>query len=129
MPTLSCHKTLPGDASAPTHVRTFVQRKLEAFGHPGAVADVQLLASEIVTNAVIHTNCSDCRVHIEIADSVIRVSVSDCDAEHLPYLLPPDPQRFGGLGMHIVDDVARCWGFEADDSGKTVWFEVVHSAA
>jgi anti-sigma regulatory factor (Ser/Thr protein kinase) len=120
----TCSRTLQGDASAPGHVRILVQRYLEATGHQQAIPDAQLLASEVVTNAVMHTTCPECVVEIETVDSVVRIAVSDCDPDRIPYLLPPDPHRFGGRGMHIVNDVARCWGCDVGESAKTVWFEL-----
>jgi anti-sigma regulatory factor (Ser/Thr protein kinase) len=121
----NCHysQTLPGDATAPGHVRRFVQRHL-ATTHPSVVPDAQLLASEVVTNAVMHTTCPECVVEIEADDLIVRIAVSDCDPERTPYLAEPDPLRFGGMGMHMVNDVARCWGCDVGTGAKTVWFEL-----
>lgn len=124
MPHARCAETFRGDATAPAEVRLLVQSRLEACGCTSAVAEAQLLASEVVTNAVIHTDCDECEVVIEVDDSVVRVSVIDCDEHALPKMLPPDPGRFGGLGLHIVNDVARCWGCDLTDHGKAVWFEL-----
>lgn len=124
MASASCTRVLRGDASAPAAVRRIVQRELEATGHRQAIADVQLLASELVTNAVVHTDCPECLVELECDDEHIRFSVHDCDSVRLPRLLTPDPERYGGMGLHIVNDVARCWGCDPDGRGKSVWFEV-----
>jgi anti-sigma regulatory factor (Ser/Thr protein kinase) len=120
-------RTLPGDARAPGSVRRFVQQHL-APTHPSIVSDAQLLASEVVTNAVMHTSCPECMVEIRTHDQTVRIEVSDCDPAHTPYLVEPDPLRFGGMGMHMVNDVARCWGCEVGDCAKTVWFELRSSS-
>lgn len=120
--------TFPGDATAPAGVRLLLQRQLEACGHTSTISEAQLLASEVVTNAVIHTQCDECKVDISIDDTRIRIAVTDCDAHSIPFLTSPDPSRFGGLGLHIVNDVARCWGWELNGHGKTVWFELTCTA-
>ena len=124
MPMTKYAVSFPGDATAPAEVRQLVQTQLEACGCGAAVPEVQLLASEVVTNAVIHTDCEECEVVIEVDERCIRVSVRDCDVHSLPRMLPPDPGRYGGLGLHIVNDVARCWGCDVDGHRKTVWFEL-----
>jgi hypothetical protein len=63
-------------------------------------------------------------LELTVNASVIRVSVTDCDARHLPFLTPPDPRKIGGLGLYIVDDVSRSWGCDTDGEDKTVWFEL-----
>ncbi len=122
-------RTLTNDATAPVAVRRLVQAELERRGHPDVVPDAQLLASEVVTNAVIHTHCPDCTVLIEVDGDRVRISVTDCEPDLTPVLLPPDPARFGGLGMRIVDDVARSWGCVVRGSTKTVWFELADAPA
>lgn len=104
-----------------------VQAELQSCGHGDVVPDAQLLASEVVTNAVIHTHCPECTVVIEVDDDRVRISVTDCEPDHPPVLLPHDPGRCGGLGMHIVNDVARAWGCDVTGPTKTVWFELVDS--
>lgn len=122
-------QTFLGDASAPGRVRRFLGLVLEASGHGPAIPDAQLLASEVVTNAVIHTTCPDCRVEVVTTDSVVRVSVTDGEPARLPVLTEPDPHRSGGRGLQIVDHVARGWGCDVHDSDKTVWFELADPAA
>ena len=109
MPHTRCAERFRGDATAPAEVRHLIQSKLEACGCAATVPEAQLLASEVV---------------IEVDEAVLRVSVKDCDDHALPKMLPPDPGRFGGLGLHIVNDVARCWGCDVNGHGKTVWFEL-----
>jgi anti-sigma regulatory factor (Ser/Thr protein kinase) len=128
MPLTRCAEKFRGDATAPAEVRHLLQSKLEAVGCGDAVPAAQLLASEVVTNAVIHTNCEECEVVIEVDDRVVRVSVHDCDRHSLPKILPADPGRYGGLGLKIVNDVACGWGCDTSGHGKTVWFELPRAA-
>ena len=36
-------------------------------------------------------------------------------------MLPPDPDRIGGLGLVVVSRVAAEWGVAPFPGGKTVW--------
>ena len=62
-------------------------------------------------------------VRLAPALAVRCVEVDDASAAE-PVIRPADPQRLGGMGMRIVNEVADAWGSSASASGKTVWFEV-----
>ena len=82
--------------------------------------DAVLVISELVTNALRH-GLGEVVVRASVADdSAVRLSVTDSGTEQ-PRLLPPDPQRIGGLGLRIVDDVAQSWGVATFPGGKTAW--------
>lgn len=96
------------------------------LGHATAEAarTVELLTSEILTNAVVHT-----RAHRHIAltaechGDCVRVEVTDPDPT-LPLVKPGNARRIGGHGMRLVDALATAWGIELHPGrGKTVWFE------
>jgi serine/threonine-protein kinase RsbW len=86
--------------------------------------DVQLAASEVVTNAVLHGDGPVvCRVWLGV--NVVRMEVAD-DGEEVPRLrgdLVDDGE--GGRGLRIVDALASRWGVtpKRPGPGKTVWFE------
>jgi anti-sigma regulatory factor (Ser/Thr protein kinase) len=89
-------------------------------------ADVPLLASELVTNAVRHAN-GDVALSLQLDNDRMRVSVSD-SSDELPVMGDLESAREGGWGLHIVDRLAASWGLEADSDGKTVWCEVVEAS-
>lgn len=109
--------TVPASLEAPALAREFV----EAHSCPahGATADVavQLLASELVTNAVLygappitlHLSCSGYALHLEVRDRE-RADGPAADAD--------------GLGMLLVDKVANEWGATRTERGRTVWCTV-----
>lgn len=87
-----------------------------------AVALVVL--SELVTNAVLH-GTEPIEVCVSGEGGVVRIEVSDGDA-HSAHLVPQAHRldRPGGLGLHIVDALARRWGTDVREDGKTVWAEI-----
>jgi anti-sigma regulatory factor (Ser/Thr protein kinase) len=83
------------------------------------VMDAALIVSELVTNALRHgAGQTVLRVTVTAAD--VQLSVTDSgDAQ--PQLLPPDPDRVGGLGLVVVNSVSQDWGVAPFPGGKTVW--------
>jgi len=113
---------LPPEPIAPTLARAAVA----AVGLPEAVAsDIELLATEIVSNAVRHANLdpSDEIILRIVADGYVRVEVTDLGPQFEPKLrrLEPGPS---GWGLFLVDTLSTSWGVEAEGIGKKVWFEL-----
>ena len=86
--------------------------------------DVELLASELLANAVV-PGSGPVTVGVERTDHRVRVEVTDA-SEELPALGPPvDVLAESGRGFLLVDRIADRWGFERRrNAGKTVWFEL-----
>lgn len=96
--------------------------------HAGASAHAQrvvaLLASELITNAVVHGPAEGVvDVRVTRDGDRLRVGVGD-QAAGLPVLLDPSPSAVSGRGVLLVERLAAAWGVEAAGAGKTVWFEV-----
>jgi anti-sigma regulatory factor (Ser/Thr protein kinase) len=117
---------LPRSTTAPALARGFVSSTLTSWKVRDTFADVPLLASELVTNAVRHAN-GDVALSLQLDNDRMRVSVSD-SSEELPVMGNLENARDGGWGLHIVDRLAASWGLEADSDGKTVWCEVVEAS-
>lgn len=111
-------------ADAPRAARRFVMSMLgrSAYGERAPVEDVQLVVSELATNAVIHTG-SPFSVSVRCDDDAIRISVQDGSASW-PQLHADSPAARSGRGLHLVRAVAREWGVEPAPDGKTVWAEL-----
>jgi len=69
---------------------------------------VQLVVSELVTNAVRHTE-GPCGVDLELAGQTVEITVWDTSPQ-LPVVMEPDPTRVGRHGMEII--TALCGGFQ-----------------
>jgi anti-sigma regulatory factor (Ser/Thr protein kinase) len=117
---------LPRSMTAPAIARGFVSSTLTSWAVQEHFADVPLLASELVTNAVRHAN-GDVALSLQLDHDRMRVSVSD-SSDELPVMGDLTSALDGGWGLHIVDRLAASWGLEADSDGKTVWCEVVEAA-
>lgn len=88
------------------------------FPNNGQMAnDVTLVASELVTNVVEHTDAGG--LMEAWSDDPFVLNVTDFDPA------PPSPQaeadERGGRGLHIVDELADEWGTTPHADGKTVW--------
>lgn len=112
-------------AATPDAVRSARSFVLNSADSVGADTNtLELLVSEVVTNAVLHAR-SKISVLIERVGGVLRVSVHD-SSSRLPVRKPLDPMVESGRGLNIVDALATRWGVDVDgrSPGKTVWFEV-----
>lgn len=114
------------DLEAPREARRFVERTLGREVGERWLETATLLVSELVTNAVMHTD-TDVVVAIDRADGRVVVSVTDRDPGSAEAVTPrrgrgtSDPT---GRGLQIVDALADRWGVETSDTTKVVWFEL-----
>ncbi|MGI8810283.1 MAG: ATP-binding protein [Acidimicrobiales bacterium] len=115
---LTPHPTSVGAA------RRFVRDVLMSRQVDGRVVDtVELLTSEVVTNAIIHGR-SGPQLAVEIGESVVRVAVGDLSPA-LPVRKFSRPDDVSGRGVVIIEELASAWGVEREGNGsKRVWFEV-----
>lgn len=110
------------EPTAPRAARRFVRDFLEADDDQ-LVSTVELLVSEMVTNAVLHTSSAP-TVDIQVSPQVVRVEVYD-DDPRLPGPRVPDEETVGGRGLVLLETMAARWGADACEwGGKIVWFEV-----
>ncbi|MFC0862875.1 ATP-binding protein [Sphaerimonospora cavernae] len=92
--------------------------------------DVVLLLSEVVTNAVAHSEsgrAEDGRVTVRMACDAggVHVEVRDGgSATSTPAVRVPDAADDGGRGLWLVDLLATAWGARQDGTGGSVWFRV-----
>lgn len=114
---------LPPLPEAPGDARRLARDQLKAWSADGAVDDVLLLLSEVVTNAIHHAR-SEVEMVLARRGDMVRVEIRDASPA-LPVQEAMSHDALRGRGMGIVAAVASRWGVDSiPDDGKTVWFEV-----
>lgn len=97
-----------------------MREALLAHAGPEIVDTAVLLASELITNAVLHGR-SEVELTVEINGTGVKVSAADMNSR-LPVMQSADELALDGRGIAIVDLLASSWGVSATDGGKIVWF-------
>ncbi|HEY2141385.1 MAG TPA: ATP-binding protein [Solirubrobacteraceae bacterium] len=118
--------SLARNAEAPSLARAAVAGFLEETRMSRANrATVTLLVSELVSNAVVHSDAPPeshilLRAHLLQEDGV-HVEVIDQGSGFTP--IARDPTRpHGGYGLYLVDKQVANWGVDRQD-GTRVWFD------
>ena len=102
-----------------------------AGGSPDA-DDAVLMASELATNALVHTaSGSGGRFAVSVYrdGGLARVEVWDGGSATAPVARPGNRDGESGAGLGLVEMLARCWGHRGGPRGRVVWFEVTLSEA
>jgi serine/threonine-protein kinase RsbW len=106
-------------------VREFIA---EMVGGCPAADDVILLASEVASNAVVHTasgkDGGTFTVVVHPGDAVMRVEVHDGGSETPPGVCSAGEMAGSGRGLGLVEMLAARWGHLGGRDGRVVWFEV-----
>jgi anti-sigma regulatory factor (Ser/Thr protein kinase) len=119
----SASVSLGASTASAAAARRFARATLDEAGSDLETTEqVELLVSELVTNAVLHTG-SGPRVTIELLRDAVKITVED-DSPALPTVNRESSDAVGGRGMLLVDRLAVTWGVERADGGKCVWFVV-----
>jgi anti-sigma regulatory factor (Ser/Thr protein kinase) len=99
---------------------------LTAWDLVALIEDVDLVVSELVTNALLHTGLgpggapAPVRLELESADGALTCRVVDSCS------LPPQPEEEdhdaeSGRGLILVEALASAWDWEDLPEGKAVW--------
>jgi anti-sigma regulatory factor (Ser/Thr protein kinase) len=118
------HVRLPCDSAAPRAAR----RALEQIREIAPVFDDALLvASELMTNAILHSGAEpgdEIQLRAVLGTGVLVIEVTDEGRSFTtPHTRPPDTSSPGGFGLPVVAAIARRWGSERGDHVR-VWAEL-----
>ncbi|WP_030856399.1 SpoIIE family protein phosphatase [Streptomyces sp. NRRL S-37] len=102
--------------------RAVVREQLYDWGLPKLADSTELMVSELVTNAVLHSHARPVALRLVRGDTLL-CEVEDDDHE-LPTLLDARPADEFGRGLRVVSTLARQWGTSRTTTGKSVWFEL-----
>lgn len=128
----TAHIELAPDLQSVAAVRRFVRAQLAGRPEP-IVDDVSLLASELVTNAIVHVR-SNVVVGVAADGAEVLVAVTDERHDRLPVVgRMPDAEDVVEMsrGLALVRSIASDFGWHLlrDGPGKVVWFALGEDAA
>ncbi|MFD9004249.1 SpoIIE family protein phosphatase [Streptomyces sp. NPDC059582] len=111
---------LPADPAAVAGIRSLVLRQLDQWGLGSLDFTTELIASELVTNAVRYGR-EPIQLRL-IYDRILICEVSDGSSTS-PHIRRASATDEGGRGLFLVADCAQRWGVRYTDQGKTIWAE------
>ncbi|MFE2579897.1 ATP-binding protein [Streptomyces sp. NPDC059378] len=116
------------DLRAVPEARRALRELLRHWGKPGRSEIAELLTSELVTNALVHTD-RDALLTATVGPDGLRVEVRDFVAGRPRPWVPAAQDGTHGRGLHLVQSLASAWGVRPHGVGKAVWFELEAEAA
>ncbi|MFC6079669.1 ATP-binding protein [Sphaerisporangium aureirubrum] len=105
-------------------IRRRVRRQLAEWGVPTCGDVIELLVSEIVTNAMRHA--WGAVITLSMDNGTCRCEVRDTNPA-MPAICCPHEADEGGRGMYLMEALSDRWGSYPVPTGKVVWFEVACS--
>lgn len=112
--------TLAPDTAAPAKARVWLRDRLTEWDLDKQADDLQLVVSELVTNAVLHAR-STVEIAISVGEGIIELSVADAD-NRLPVIRSAsEVWDEGGRGLTLVSALSDDWGVAHRCHGKHIW--------
>jgi len=133
------------DLARISELRAELRGAAERWGVGDLADTAELLVSELVTNALVHTDRDavfTARLYggpidgaapgaaegtREVGPARLRVEVED-ESDQWPQRRTPGEQASSGRGLLLVEALADDWGVEPRGAGKRMWFELVAEA-
>ncbi|WP_432485012.1 SpoIIE family protein phosphatase [Kineococcus esterisolvens] len=115
---------LPADVRAVAQSRAFLRTALTAWNAGELLDEAELVLSELVTNALVHTDsATGVLLRYDRTARRLTINVQDRSTRH-PRERHAGADALGGRGLGIVETVADDWGVSEEGDGKTVWAEL-----
>jgi anti-sigma regulatory factor (Ser/Thr protein kinase) len=111
---------LPCDLSATAHARALVQSACTDWRVVGRFPDATLVATELVTNAVVHARTASV-LSVSLDRHGLHVAVRDMSPHGAGAIRIGRDHPDDGRGLHLVSELTRAWGVTPHVDGKTVW--------
>ncbi|MEV4108625.1 ATP-binding protein [Nonomuraea sp. NPDC049695] len=107
-----------------SHARSEVRRWL-GDDHP-SIDDVVLAASELLTNALRHSDVGPydlIGLSVTVTGDVVHVEVCDPGSTFSAPYIRQEPEAEGGRGLLIISEISQSWGVREHGRGlgRTVW--------
>lgn len=108
------------DAQRVRQMRRLAKARLAYWGLVGVADDMELLVSELVTNAIVHSRGTEITMTLELNDGVLRLGISD-ETGRLPQIQQPNHDAECGRGLQLVQCITQqhggAWGIRPDGTG------------
>jgi anti-sigma regulatory factor (Ser/Thr protein kinase) len=119
----SCEVELAAELISASRSRGFVRRHLSAHGLAHLSDDVELVVSELATNALLHAG-TPLKVSLHAFEDTLLLEVEDGSWAGPCQAICAEPGDQNGRGLAIVNALSRDWGVDAQvGGGKSVWVE------
>ncbi|CAL9360641.1 hypothetical protein SUDANB1_00654 [Streptomyces sp. enrichment culture] len=106
------------------HARRFARRTLRSWGVTAEYDAVLLVVSELVTNALVHTD-GKVRMDLTLVNDRLRVAIADASPRSPVRPTSIGWEATGGRGILLVEALSATWGTLPVSGGKQVWAELV----
>jgi len=116
-------ETIAPDRDAPGRARAAVLAFCAEQGVGGDGDAAQLVASELVTNAVVHAG-TEIDLTLRLVSPYLHIGVRDRAVGRPRIAGVIDESAESGRGLLLVDALASSWGTLFPDTGKIVWATV-----
>ncbi|MCK7622712.1 ATP-binding protein [Streptomyces sp. RS10V-4] len=95
--------------------------------------DVELVVTELFTNAVRHTDSEKVGCELTVVGAHIRIEITDegGPGTSAPHAQPGSLDQEGGRGLFLVGALSDSWGTRPVDSGRgqVVWADLPYRVA
>jgi anti-sigma regulatory factor (Ser/Thr protein kinase) len=115
--------TLAPAPHAVPHARERVVELAEPFVDGARIADLRLVISEVITNAVRHGGEDEMLVAVTPKQGYLCVQVTDTGDGFAPRPRAYAPDEDGGFGLFLIERLTRRWGLTRENNNTRVWFE------
>jgi anti-sigma regulatory factor (Ser/Thr protein kinase) len=122
---------LPADPDAVGEARRWASELARDLVEPRVRADLQLVISEVVTNALQHGAAPGESILVAVTpkEEFLCVQVTDAGPGLAPRPRATTPKEHGGFGLFLIEQLTRRWGMTRERQHTRVWFELDYHAA
>ncbi|MFJ3513961.1 SpoIIE family protein phosphatase [Streptomyces sp. NPDC090131] len=110
--------------NAVLHARRFTARTLRSWGVAEEIDAALLVVSELVTNAIAHTQ-GEVGMDLTLSADRLRIAVNDASPRSPVKPVWVSWESTGGRGLLIVEATTAAWGSVPLSGGKQVWAEIL----
>ena len=115
---------LPAHPSSVAEARQRVAELADGLVDDGRMPDLQLVLSEVVSNAIRHGSTIEPIVlAVTPKEDFLCVQVTDAGSGLAPRPRATVPDENGGWGFFLIEYLTRRWGMTRENRRTRVWFE------